>query len=489
MAANSKLLQADLEQTVQAAQDLLSKSNRDNEENTRLAELTERGKKLRVAVELAINEERKDDLENLSEFLSSPNYKSSRAVDDDPNGRKHLHDIGWEFKGGKVFIPTSLGKSVEMYNEEVIFGPIPDASKDESVADAAQYMRKTRRIIQPDYRKAYTKFLRLSSKYRSESLALMQLDAGEQKALSEGNDGSGGYLVPPDLQAEVLVRMAQIAVMRRLARVITTSRDRVEWPMVLPHTDADLSHIYSSGFVGGWVGETPAFTETDPGFGKFEVSIKKLRVATKLSNDFINDAVIDILAWLAQNGAENMALTEDAGFITGDGTPLQPAGFLNDADLDTEDVEGSTANTISNTTSAAGSYPKLVAMTYALPSQYAANAEWLMRRAIEGDIRALVDGAGRPMWLGQNESAFGVNGRVLMGARVNNSEWMPNDGTDGAKVVAYGDFSSYIIAQRAQMSTVVLRERFADTDQTGIILFERVGGGLWNPDAIRVGIV
>jgi HK97 family phage major capsid protein len=35
----------------------------------------------------------------------------------------------------------------------------------------------------------------------------------------------------------------------------------------------------------------------------------------------------------------------------------------------------------------------------------------------------------------------------------------------------------------------VLRERFADTDQIGLILFARVGGALWNVDAVRVGVV
>jgi predicted phage gp36 major capsid-like protein len=35
----------------------------------------------------------------------------------------------------------------------------------------------------------------------------------------------------------------------------------------------------------------------------------------------------------------------------------------------------------------------------------------------------------------------------------------------------------------------VLRERFADTDQTGIIIWERAGGAVWNLDAGRIGIV
>ena len=59
----------------------------------------------------------------------------------------------------------------------------------------------------------------------------------------------------------------------------------------------------------------------------------------------------------------------------------------------------------------------------------------------------------------------------------------------GWKRSLFGDLSAYVIGQRAQITTVVLRERFADTDQVGIVMFERVGGAVWNPDAIRIGVV
>ena len=105
----------------------------------------------------------------------------------------------------------------------------------------------------------------------------------------------------------------------------------------------------------------------------------------------------------------------------------------------------------------------------------------------EGAVRKFEDANGRPLWPGAAVAGM-VQGspRMILDSPVNNSEWMPAIGAD-AKVLLYGDFSAYIIAQRAQITTVILRERFADTDQTGIILFERVGGALWNEDAFRVG--
>jgi len=482
-----KLLQEELGQTLERSRAIRSKwqgqavPQVDDEELNRLQE---RGLKLQVMIDDEKKSVRERDFNNLENFANDPNYRIQRPVNADDEGKSLVQRAGWEVKGGVIGIPTSIGVTVPMYDEQVIFGPIPTNNE-----DARAYYGKTRAIVQPDYRNAYVEFLRNLGRARSEATAIQMLPANYAKALSEGSDPAGGYLVPPDMQAEILARLGQQSVMRRLARVVNTSRDRVVFPRVLPHGTAALESIYSSGFVGGWVGETPAFSETDPGFGQCEISIKKARVATKLSNDFVADAIVDVPAWLARNGSENLALVEDAGFINGLGTPLEPQGFLNDPGLKTVDVEGSSANTISNTTAANGSANKLINLAYALPSQYAGGAEWLMRRSIEGKIRQLVDGIGRPLWLAMQDSAFIGRLPPLMGSPVNNSEFMPADGTDGAKVVAYGDFSQYIIANRAQMTTVVLRERFADTDQIGIIIMERVGGALWNNDALRIGIV
>jgi HK97 family phage major capsid protein len=93
------------------------------------------------------------------------------------------------------------------------------------------------------------------------------------------------------------------------------------------------------------------------------------------------------------------------------------------------------------------------------------------------------------MWPPLSGSGFAGTPADLLSYPVYNSEFMPADATDANKVLVFGDISAYVIAQRAQITTVVLRERFADTDQTGIILFERVGGALWNEDAIRIGVV
>ncbi len=463
------------------------------EKKAELASLKARGFELAAEIKQDREvEESKADFNQLDNFLNAPQYKIQHGVGEgESDTHKALRQAGWEVKSGMIWAPTSAGKMVEMYTEEVLAGDIPtDAS--ESVQE---FYRTTRRAFQPDYRKAYTNYLRLCGKMHDASMAWTMLKPEEQKALSEGTDTAGGFLVPPDVQAEILVRLPQRAAVRAAgARVQATSRDLLRYPMVQPAaaTAGGLASgggsIFSSGFVGSWAGETPAFTDVDPAFGSFDVPIRKLRVATKLSNDFLADAVVNPLAFLAQNGADNMALVEDQGFLTGDGGALQPFGILNSG-ITTVDVEGSTSDTISNTTSNAGSMPKIIDVEYALPSQYTPGAKWMVRRAIEGKIRKLVDASGRFIWPGVLGSGYAMPTKEIDGYTVTNSEFIPNDGTNANKVILFGEFSNYIIAQRSQITSTILRERFADTDQTGIILWERVGGAVWNIDGFRIGIV
>src|SRR5262245_543249 len=408
------------------------------------ASLDDRAQKLMIAIEDAKGAERRANYDRLRAYGNEPIYKIPHGVNADDDGRKKLMGAGWEIKNGAVHIPTSLGITVETYPEEVLFGPVP---MDDMYA--RDYFGKTRAIIQPEYRAAYVKFMSLSAKSRSEGIAFTMLTGPEQKALSEGTDSAGGYLVPPDIMAEILARVAQDAIVRSRARVVNTSRDMVKWPRLLPHTT--LGSIYSSGFVGTWAGETPAFTDTDPGFGMFDIPVRKIRVATKLSNDLIADAITNVPAFLARNGAENMALVEDEGFLNGDGSALRPQGILNGGAASI-DVEGTTPNTISNTNANLGSATKLITLNYTLPAQYASRAVWVMRRNIEGKVRALVDGAGRFLWPPMVGSAFTGNLPPLFNGPVLNSDFMPDEGTDANKVFIYGDLSQYIIVQRAQIS-------------------------------------
>jgi len=457
------------------------------EKNQELTQLTTKCVELSAQIKAERElDEKKADLGRIDDFLNQPQYKVPQGVGNgESDTAKALRVAGWEVKNGMVCAPTSTGKLYAMYPEQVLFGEIP-----KNDLDAAQFYKTTRGAMQPSYRLAYTAWLQaLAKAHGSESMAYTMLSGEEQKALSEGTDTAGGFLVPPDVQAELLVRKAQMSAIRRAgARVQATSRDILKWPMV--QANATSGSIYSSGFVGSVAGETPTFTDVDAAFGSFDVPIIKIRAATKLSNDFIADAVVNILSFLAMNGAQNIALVEDNEFIVGDGSALHPTGITSAPGISTTDLTATapTTHVFTNDTTHAGPPNALIDLVYSLPPQYVQGAAFLMRRAIEGKVRKLVDGQSRYLWPAQSGSMFADVPRELLGAPIYNSDFMANDGVADNKIIVFGDFSSYIIGERAQITSTVLRERFADTDQTGIILWERVGGAVWNPDGFRFGI-
>lgn len=448
------------------------------EARERDSQLVDRMQAVRVLIER--DEQRKRDslFENTIRHLDSPVTQIHKNVNADDAGRHEIMKAGWDIRSGMIYRRTSSGREIAFLPEEVLFGPVPRESDD---AVAAQHFKEMRGIFQPEYGVAFRKWVR--SRGHRETLT-----GSEQAALSEGVAEAGGYLVPPDVAAEILARRADASVMRRLASVRQTSRDRLQFPAVAPNSSS--GSIYSSGFVGGLTGETPSSnTDVGPTFQQFEIGIKDFEAYTKISNNLIADASSDVMAFLATDGGRNLGLVEDNYFINGTNTGLQPMGILN-AGCTTASVEGTTTDNISNTTADAGSAPKIVALAYLVPAQYAGSASWLFARQTEGEILALVDAQNRPWWQ-PNFSSGGADAAParLVNIPTYNSPFMPVDNTNANKVMVVGDFSNYIIAERQGISITVDDINLIGSKQTQIFIRSRAGGGVWNTDAFRIGIV
>lgn len=437
----------------------------------------------------------RDELDESMRWLDEPQRivpfgtDAQDVANGEASGRKALVRRGWELKSGMWHAPA-IGGLVPMYEDDVLFGSDKvryDGT--ERGEDETKFVQVTRAAFAPGYRAAFMRSFRLAAKFAAQgedapwTMAMMAMTTDERKALSEGSETAGGALVPVDAQATMIQRIAHRAVMLSLATVVNTSRDKVRWPRVQAH--ATNGSVYSSGFVGGWVGEMPSWVDSDPAFGTFEVEVFKASTRTKVGEDFVNDAEANVLAWLAQNGAENLALVLDAAWIDGNGSG-RPSGILIGGSS-TTDVSGTTADTISNTIADTGSAPKILDLEYSLPEQYLPNAKWLMRRLSEGRIRKLVDANGRFLW-----GASGLNAPSrdeIDGYPLVRSPFLQAEGTNANKIMTFGDHSAYIAVMRQQIAMRILNERFADADQLGVILNTRAGGALSNEDAIRIGIV
>src|SRR5690606_28354613 len=111
-------------------------------------------------------------------------------------------------------------------------------------------------------------------------------------------DTAGGFLVPEDVQTEVIKKLATMAVIRRLARVIQTGRDLVTFPRVNYSTDDK----YTSGVRFTWTGETPASSTahraTEPVFGQIAIPVHTAMASLAISQNLLEDSMFNLSAYI-----------------------------------------------------------------------------------------------------------------------------------------------------------------------------------------------
>ena len=128
------------------------------------------------------------------------------------------------------------------------------------------------------------------------------------KALSEGVNTEGGYLVPDDMKDWMIQKLGQYGKYRRDATVVSLGSDRA----LVPKIESDLT-IYCPG-------EGQTITEGDVTFSQVGLTAKKLCCLAKVSTELDEDSVIGIGEIVGISVARSMAKKEDLIGFVGDGT-------------------------------------------------------------------------------------------------------------------------------------------------------------------------
>lgn len=128
------------------------------------------------------------------------------------------------------------------------------------------------------------------------------------KAQGEGVDSAGGFLVPEELLANIIVLREQFGVFRQECQVIPMGSDTLNWPRRV------------GGLTAYFTGENTAVTESQASWDNVNLTAKKLGALTRMSNEIAEDAVVSIADWLVGEIAYAFALKEDDAGFNGDGT-------------------------------------------------------------------------------------------------------------------------------------------------------------------------
>lgn len=267
-----------------------------------------------------------------------------------------------------------------------------------------------------------------------------------------------------------------VTVVRGRARVVTTTRDAIEWPRL-----EGGNNIYTSAVRVTWVDETPASataTETNPTWGLIRIPIHTVMARTNISRNLLEDSAFNLLEIMAGLFAEAMAIDEDAQFLTGTGAG-RPYGVLGDRANGNQESIVTGVTDINSGNATAVTADGFVDLVYSLPAQYRERAVHVMARTTLRDTRKLKDGESRYIW---QAGLIAGQPQTILGYSVFESENMPAIAAN-AYVDIFGDWGNgYVIADRVGMSV----ERVIDTTTTGqnqVALFarRRLGGQVVAP--------
>jgi HK97 family phage major capsid protein len=286
------------------------------------------------------------------------------------------------------------------------------------------------------------------------------------KTLSVDSEVGGGFFVIPEVSAEIIKKVNESSPIRQLASVVTISTASYK-------TNSDVS-----ARAANWQGERSTRSEgTSPTVNQDEIFVHEMDCNPGATSQFLDDAAVNVEAWLADFAAESFALAEATAFVSGHGVG-RPRGILSYA-------EGTVYGKIERIdTDATGSITgdDLIDVQEALKEPYQRNASWLMRREIRGTLRKIKDGTNYLWQPGLQAGAPStlLEKPVYLAADLNTSL---ATGTDGLMI--YGDFKQgYQVVDRTGIR--VLRDPYSSKPKVIFFTTKRVGGGAKNYEALKV---
>ena len=280
-----------------------------------------------------------------------------------------------------------------------------------------------------------------------------------RNALQIGTDSEGGYLCPDEYERTLIKALDDVNKLRALCTIIRTESGDRKIPVVASHGTAS------------WVDEEGAIPESDDAFGQISLGAHKLATMIKVSDELLQDSVFDVESYIAAEFARRIGTAEENAFLTGNGS-AKPTGMLN----------ASNGASVSVTTAGTSfTADEILDLIYSVRSVYRPNATFLMNDSSIKVLRKLKDGSGQYLWQpglkeGQPDRLLNYNVVTLAG--------MPEVNAAN-KVILFGDFKYYWIADRQGRSFQRLNELYAATGQIGFRATERVDGRLVLGEAVK----
>ncbi len=287
------------------------------------------------------------------------------------------------------------------------------------------------------------------------------VNEGDRQSLTVGTDSEGGYLVPDEFEKTLIEALEEENVMRTLAKIIKTSSGDRKIPVVASKGEAT------------WVDEEGPIIESGDTFTQVTIGAYKLATMIKVSEELLQDSVFRIDTYIAREFGRRIGAKEEEAFLTGDGEG-KPTGIFDD------DAGAELGITTAKATEITAD--ELLDLFYSLKAPYRRKAVFVTNDSTVKAIRKLKDGTGQYLW---QPSITAGDPDTLLNRPVKTSAYVPAIAA-GAKILAFGDFGYYWIADRQGRAFQRLNELYAVTGQIGFKATQRVDGKLVLAEAVKV---
>lgn len=297
----------------------------------------------------------------------------------------------------------------------------------------------------------------------------------ETKTLSVGSDPDGGYLVTPDVSGAIVKKVYETSPVRQYADVVTISTDAIE----------GIEDLDEAG--AGYAGEHAVSGNTDtPEIGKWRIPVFNMDTEPKATQQLLDDAAVDVEAWLAGKVANKRGRFENTEFVTGDDAKIR--GFVLGYDTEADSGSGVTwgkigyvATGVSGDFAASAKGDKLYDLMGMLKNDYLPGAAWFAKRLTITSIRKFKDGQNNYLW---QPSFVAGQPETIMGYPVARMEDMPTIAADSYSL-AFGNLrEAYKVVDRQGIR--VLRDPYTAKPYVKFYTTWRTGGGMVNYEAIKL---
>jgi HK97 family phage major capsid protein/HK97 family phage prohead protease len=240
--------------------------------------------------------------------------------------------------------------------------------------------------------------------------------------LMVSSETKGAALAPVDFAKEIIDGLADVAVMRQIARILP------------PISGKAVAYPRRTGGAGAaMVLEGEPIAPYDLTFDQVIITPKKAAALVEVSNELLQDAGVDIAGYLAQHFIDEIGELLEDQYWNGDGVDANLLGTLTAADA----AEQPLIERVETAETTGVDVEDILTLWAELPSKYRRNAVFVCNSAMEAELRKMKDGNGQYLMVPDLTTGLG---NTLLGRPLYLAEGFPGDLTAGDDVLMVGDF-------------------------------------------------